>query len=971
MPARSARSSSTPKAVSPTRFPAVAAEPPGPGLARARDPLRREVRLLGSLLGQVIAEQGGPELFALVERIRRRTIALRHTDTELDLEPDVERAKLAAEIEGLDLERAAAVARAFTLYFQLVNLAEERQRIRVLRTRARRAHGRAIDDSVGEAVERLARSRGRAGVGELLARVEVHPVLTAHPTEARRRTLLIAQRRVRRLLDALDDPNTTPDEDADLRRRLREEISLLWHTGEVRSVAPAPLDEVRSELAIFDETLFIAVPRFQRAVDRALDAAPGRGGGGSGNGAMAGDAGRTGTRPVLTPALLRFGSWIGADRDGHPGVTADITLHTARLQADHLLRGYEAVAQRLMMTVAARVTPSDLDRALDHALALDAEELPETMRMLRRRFPDEPYRQRLGAIGERIRRTRAALTGETAPRTGGYASAAVLDAELAVLQEALVADGLKRVAWGELADFRWQVQTFGLHLVSLEVRQHAAVHRAALAAVRGGADPETEVSNGVSVGEVLATFRAMARLQARFGLEACRRYVISFTSSAEDVAIVLELARIAAEPEPFGKPATELADLPAASPVLDVVPLLESADALEGAAGLLGELLADPAYREHLRRRGDAQEVMLGYSDSSKESGFLAANWLLYRAQEALVATARKHGVQLTLFHGRGGAIGRGGGPANRAILAQAPGSVDGRLKFTEQGEVIAAHYADVTIAQRHIEQVTAAALLASTPEHERATATAAAAGTMTMSELTAISKAAYRGLVELPGFAAFFGQATPIDLIPGLGLGSRPSSRPGKGSGTGPSAPDINALRAIPWVFAWSQARANLPGWYGLGTALEAIIDRGGSAVVEQLADLYRRWPFFASVLDNAELSLAKADLATFRRYAELARGDDAASIRSMIEAEFARSVRHLLLVTGRERLLAGHPTLDRSIILRNPYVDALSAVQVELLGRLRRAEADGATLAATAPIRAVIGATINGIAAGLQNTG
>src|SRR5689334_18471939 len=241
MPARSARSSSTPKAVSPTRFPAVAAEPPGPGLARARDPLRREVRLLGSLLGQVIAEQGGPELFALVERIRRRTIALRHTDTELDLEPDVERAKLAAEIQALDLDRAAAVARAFTLYFQLVNLAEERQRIRVLRTRARRARGRAIDDSVGEAVERLARSRGRAGVGELLAKVEVHPVLTAHPTEARRRTLLVAQRRVRRLLDALDDPNTTPDEDADLRRRLREEISLLWHTGEVRSVAPAPL----------------------------------------------------------------------------------------------------------------------------------------------------------------------------------------------------------------------------------------------------------------------------------------------------------------------------------------------------------------------------------------------------------------------------------------------------------------------------------------------------------------------------------------------------------------------------------------------------------------------------------------------------------------------------------------------------------------------------------------------------------
>ncbi len=978
MPARPTRSTVTSSghasrarsAASPTRFPAVAAEPPGPGLARARDPLRREVRLLGALLGQVIAEQGGPDLFALVERIRRRTIVLRHTDTELDLEPDAERAKLAAEIEALDLERAAAVARAFTLYFQLVNLAEERQRIRVLRTRARRAHGRAIDDSVGEAVERLARSRGKAGVGELLARVEVHPVLTAHPTEARRRTLLVAQRRIRRLLDALDDPNTTPDEDADTRRRLREEISLLWHTGEVRSVAPAPLDEVRSELAIFDETLFVAVPRFQRAVDRALDAAPRRAG--SHNGALAADTGRTGTRPVLTPALLRFGSWIGADRDGHPGVTSDVTLHTARLQADHLLRGYEAVAQRLMMTVAARVVPADLDRALDHALALDAEELPETIRMLRRRFPDEPYRQRLGAIAERLRRTRAALTGETAPRTGGYASAEALEAELAVLQEALVAGGLGRVAWGELADFRWQVQTFGLHLASLEVRQHAAVHRAAIAALDTGADPETEVSSGVPLAEVLATFRAMARLQQRFGVAACSRYVISFTTSPADVANVLELARRAAEAEPLGRPVPALADLPPAAPVLDVVPLLESAEALEGAAGLLGDLLSDPAYREHLRSRGDAQEVMLGYSDSSKESGFLAANWLLYRAQEALVATARRYGVALTLFHGRGGAIGRGGGPANRAILAQAPGSVAGRLKFTEQGEVIAAHYADVTIAQRHLEQVTAATLLASTPDHERESAAVAATGSATMSELTAISRAAYRSLLELPGFAPFFGAATPIDLIPGLGLGSRPSSRPKGGSaGAGPSVPDINSLRAIPWVFAWSQARANLPGWYGLGTALEAVVDRGGPAVLAQLGDLYRRWPFFASVLDNAELSLAKADPATFRRYADLAPGDEAAAIRSAVEGEFARSVRNLLLVTGRDRLLAGHPTLARSIVLRNPYVDALSAVQVELLGRLRRAEAAGEPAAATAPIRAVIGATINGIAAGLQNTG
>jgi len=947
------------------RFPAVAAEPPGPGIGRTRDPQRREVRLLGALLGQVIAEQAGPEMFELVERIRRRTIALRR-EPELLAEPDLERERLTSEIAGLSLGELAAVGKAFTTYFQLVNIAEERQRIRMLRSRARGGRGRAIDDSVGEAIAKLAVDHDPDEVVAMVARVEVHPVLTAHPTEARRRTLLVALRRVRRLLDAMDDPLTTPDEDADLRRRLREEITLLWHTGDLRAIAPTPLDEVRSALAIFDETLFTVVPHFQRSLDRALDAAgAGRTAKTAAPPAVAGDAGRTGTRRVIAPAVLTFGSWIGADRDGHPGVTSDITLHAARLQADHLLRGYEAVTSRLMQTVAARVAPNHLDRALGSALARDSEELPDTVRQLRRRFPEEPYRQRLGAVAERLRRTRATLTGETAPRTGAYRDAKALDTELAVIQEALAGGGLARVAWGELADLRWQVATFGFHLASLEVRQHAEVHRAALAALRDGADPETVVAGGVTLAEVLATFRSIARLQARFGIKACHRYVISFTTSADDVAAVLELARRAAEPDPFGVPSPTLADLPAALPVLDVVPLLESAEALDGAAELLGALLGDPAYRDHLRTRGNAQEVMLGYSDSSKESGFLAANWLLYRAQEALVATARRHEIQLTLFHGRGGAIGRGGGPANRAILAQAPGSVDGRLKFTEQGEVIAAHYADVSIARRHLEQVTAAVLLASTTAKVPVTAE----GTTTMTELTAVSRSAYRALVELPAFPSFFGAATPIDLIAGLGLGSRPSSRPGGGRS---AAPDIGSLRAIPWVFAWSQSRANLPGWYGLGAALEAVTARGGHETVEHLATLYRRWPFFASVIDNAELSLAKADLGTFRRYADLAVGTDALAIRGMIEAEYARSVRLLLLVTGRDRLLAGHPTLARAMALRNPYIDALSAVQVELLGRLRRVEAgEPAGPDDAAAIRAVVGATINGIAAGLQNTG
>ncbi len=989
------------------RFPAVAAEPPGPGFGRARDPLAREVRLLGALLGQVIAEQAGPELFTLVERIRRGTISIRRSGPDAAVEPGVARQRLSEEIARLELADSAAVARAFTLYFQLVNLAEEHQRIRMLRMRARRARGRPLDDSVNEAVDRLVPELAATGIERRIERTIVHPVLTAHPTEARRRTLLFALRRVHRLLDALDDPRITPDEDADLRRRLREEITILWHIGDVRSVAPTPLDEVRSAMAIFDETLFTVVPRFQRALDRAIDRAHGGVVGRAGERAIDGaedgppgqqsamrsglpalatDAGLTGTRAPVAPSVLRFGSWIGADRDGHPGVTADVTLDAARLQADHLLHGYEAVASRLMQVVAARVELGRVDRVLGGALARDAEELPDTMRQLRRRFPDEPYRQRLGAIAERLRRTRASLIGATAPRTGGYRDAAALDAELAVLQRALIEGGLGRVAHGELTDFRWQLATFGLHLASLEVRQHAGVHRAAIAAIRSGAGPETEVAPGVTLAEVLATFRAIARIQDRFGLEACRRYVISFTSTLEDVTTVLELARLAGQSRPFGQPVPGLADLPPASPILDVVPLLESADALAAASDLFEALLADPGYRKHLRDRGDAQEIMLGYSDSSKESGFLAANWQLFGAQEALVAVARRHGVTLTLFHGRGGAIGRGGGPARRAILAQAPGTVDGRLKFTEQGEVIAAHFGDVTIAQRHLEQVTAAVLLASAPGHERATTAAAASGRATMTELTAISRTAYRALVERAEFATFFRTVTPIDMIAVLGLGSRPASRPGarpgsvgvagddataaSGSGTkGQAGGDvIQTLRAIPWVFAWSQARANLPGWYGLGTALEAVTARGGRQIVEHLAALYKQWPFFTSVLDNAELSLAKADMGIFGRYADLAGGADAIAIRGMIEAEYARSVRLLLLITGRDRLLAGHPTLSRAIELRNPYVDALSLIQVELLGRLRRSDLPSADIAG---VRGVIGMTINGIAAGLQNTG
>jgi phosphoenolpyruvate carboxylase len=922
---------------------AVAAEPAGIGTAGARDPLAVEVRLLGALLGQVISEQAGPELFALVERIRKRTIALRRDNDPLD------RARLDEELGALDLGSAEAVIEAFALYFGLVNLAEARGRIRVLRRRERAARDGVLGGSVADAVAGLRRlGRTDADLDKLVGRLEVSPVLTAHPTEARRRTALLALRRCAVLLARLDDPRLTPSEDREIRRHLRAEITLLWRTSNLRLIRPTPLDEVRTAMAFFDATLFTVIPRLYRALDEALDPPTGRAPG------PASDTGRTGTRAPRVGPFVRPGSWIGGDRDGNPGVTAEITSRTLRIHADHVLRGYEAVATRLMQTIAAATSSDRVARPLASRLARDAEDLPETDRQLRRRFPDEPYRQRFGFIAERLRRTRAWLVGEPAALSGHYLSPAEFDAELVEIQDALIADGLERIAWGEVIELRWQVATFGFHLASLEVRQHAAVHAAALDAIRSGAPGSTEVSAGVTLDEVLATFRAIAAAQARFGTDACHRYVVSFTSKASDVTDVLELARLATTADEAG----------GAPPILDVVPLFESSEALDAAEAILGALLDDPDYRAGLVTRGDRQEVMLGYSDSNKESGFLAAAWMLHQAQSGLVAAARARGVVLTLFHGRGGALGRGGGPTNRAILGQAPGSVDGRLKLTEQGEVIAANYADPTIARRHLEQMTGAILSASVPEHDERLSRALIDARPIMDELGATSRAAYRSLVhDDPGFASFFRDITPIRELSDLRLGSRPAAR-----GQRDDAPSIDSLRAIPWTFAWSQARINLPGWYGLGRALEAYRTAHGEAGLDAIARLVRDWPFLSSLVDNAEMSLAKADMGVAGLYAALATGPGDDRRWGAIETEYRRTVSLLARVTGRERLLDGFPVLQRSVALRNPYVDSLSELQVRLLARLRALPADDPE---RERVLRLVQLTVNGVAAGLQSTG
>jgi phosphoenolpyruvate carboxylase len=947
--------------------PAVRAEPRGIGTAGARDPLSREVKLLGALLGQVLVEQGGPELLALVERVRRITISLRREGHVTSAETAARRDALAGILDSLDLAQTEGLIRAFSLYFQLINLAEEKERVRRLRRRSRAAPRGVLPESVHAAVTSLAAAGlARGALSTLVGELSVGLVLTAHPTEARRRTLLVALRRMYRLLDGLDDRRIAPAEDLETRRHLREEISLLWHTAAVRSQAPTPIDEVRSAMVFFDESLFVVTPRLYRALDRALDRDPE-----VAPDAPARDSGRSGTRSPRVSAYLKWGSWIGGDRDGNPNVTAATTRETLRIQADHVLRAYEAVAQRLMQTMAATVPTVSQDAVLAARLANDARELPEVaVRAAGERFPGEPYRQRFAFIAERLRRTRARLVssavGEAA--RGGYETPADLLVELDEVRDALVANRLARVAFGELQDLRWQVQTFGFHALSVEVRQHRAVHEAAigllkqagrtvgapLAAVELGRD----AAPGVPLREVLETFTAMAELQSLFGPAACERYVISFTRSPSDVLDVLDLAERAAGPS--------LRDS------LDVVPLLESADALQGGGELLDQLLSGRRYREHLDRRGSRQEVMLGYSDSTKESGPLAAGWMLYQAQAALAAVAQRHGVELTLFHGRGGAIGRGGGPMHRAILAQAPGSIAGRLKLTEQGEVIAERYANLQIALRHLEQLTNAVLVASSSGHESRTRRAGEAGATVMGELAPVSRAAWRSLVwDDPAFEAFFRAATPIEELAGLAIGSRPAARARRGPA------DLQSLRAIPWVFAWSQSRANLPGWFGIGTALQAFESRHGAAGLDRLRRLYREWPFFAGLLDTAEMSLAKADMEVASRYARLASAAEADRIWPVIGDEFDRTRDAILRIAQRERLLDALPVLQRSIELRNPYVDSLSELQVRLLQRLRQASAPGRgkdTTMAEEEARALVGLvhlTVSGVAAGVQNTG
>jgi phosphoenolpyruvate carboxylase len=843
--------------------------------------MRRDVRLLGDTLGQVIQESDGEDLLRDVERLRHAVIGARTGDGHVDIE---------AMVAGWPLDRAELVARAFTVYFHLVNLAEELQRIRTLRERDTGQEPRW--DSIAGAIDRVPDAD--------LAGLRIYPVFTAHPTEARRRAVVAALRRIAGRLAELDDPRRGASERASSRRVLREEVDLLWRTSELRNKLMSPIDEVRTVLTAFDETLFLLVPEVYRAMDHALE------------GELSGSV------PTRVPAYLRFGSWVGADRDGNPNVTAEVTREAATIGADHALRALEAATTRVGRALTVTEDSAPPSAALRRALTAATTDHPALLGDILARSPSEPYRAWLLYLASRIAATR------TRNLDLAYGGPDAFVADLRLAQDSLAEAGAVRQAYGQLQGLIWQAETFGFHFASLEVRQHSKVHAAALAELRSGAEPSPMTI------EVLDTIRAMAWIQRRYGREAARRYVVSFTRTAADIAAVYELASFAAvEVE------------------LEVVPLFESGEDLLNAPSVLSGMLA--------ARPVQHMEVMLGYSDSAKELGPASATLALFHAQAELARWSAAHGVKLTLFHGRGGALGRGGGPAGRAVRAQGPGSVDGRFKVTEQGEVIFARYGQLAIGQRHLEQVTSAVIEASTAEAADATARAAATFQALADQVDAAARRAFRALVDADGFPEWFARVSPLDEISRLRIGSRPARR-------GLAAPaSLDDLRAIPWVFAWSQTRINLPGWYGLGSGLAA-------ASLDDLRRAYQEWPLFTVLLDNAEMSLAKTDRSIAERYLRLGARPD---LTQRVLAEYDLTRRLVLQVTGHSRLLENRPVLSRAVALRDPYVDALSYLQLRALTALRTSPEASASKAGADRLERLLLLTVSGVSAGLQNTG
>jgi phosphoenolpyruvate carboxylase len=916
-------------------------------MASERDRLSEQVHLLGDRLGETIVEQEGRALFDLVEEVRGLAKAHRAGDAGAG-------EGLLRRIEALPLRESRGVVKAFATYFQLVNLAEEQERVRVLRRREREAHARsgAATETIASAVRELRESgRSPEEVQALLDRLLVMPVFTAHPTEAKRRTVLTKLARIAEVLRALDLESPTPEEERAAHEALREELVSLWQTEETRAYKPDVMDEVRNGLYYFETTLHDLAPEVVASLERAVaEHYPGA---------------------RVPPAFLRFGSWIGGDRDGNPLVTVAATEQALRAHHELALRLLRRGIERLHGHLSA-TERRGVETALVESLKADAAVFPDEAARAEARYLRQPYRQKLRYVyrklGAMIESSDRPWRADHAARPGTYADASELLADLRLVQESLRAHGGERLAGGRLGSLVRQAEIFGFHLASLDLRQDSRRHASAIAEVFGrygiaaryeeaGEDERARLLTseiragrpftphrldfGPSTNETLDLFRLVRRAHERVGPASVDSYVVSMTRGPSDLLAVLLMAQDAG-----------VADR------LDVVPLFETVADLHAAPLTMERLFENPAYARHLAARGAMQTVMVGYSDSNKDGGYLTANWQLHLAQRALAEACRKRGVTLTLFHGRGGTVGRGGGPTNRAVLAQPPESVGGRLRLTEQGESVTNRYSNPALARRHLEQLVHAVLVAG-ERSPAGTPSRGGAWERTLNELAPLAERAYRELVhETPALARYLRAATPLDEIERLNIGSRPARR-GPASG-------IGDLRAIPWVFAWTQSRVTLPGWYGLGSALAAWAGEDESRWA-LLGTMYREWAFFKTLVDNAQLALRTADRLIAAVYATLATPADREAVFPRLAEEYRRTEAAICRLTGQGDLLDEAPWLQRSIRVRNPYIDPMNYVQVALLRRLRENPGE----AEAEEMRDAVRLSVNGIAAGLRSTG
>jgi phosphoenolpyruvate carboxylase len=888
------------------------------------DALRADVRTLTTLLGESISRHEGPQLLSLVERVRRAAPA-----------------EVPELLEGLDRGRAVQLARAFAGYFHVANVVEQAHRARQLDEQTARTGG-----WIATAVQRVASQATGEQLTAAVGALEVRPVLTAHPTEVARRSTL---EKLRTLALLLAQPWTPR-----LSAQLAQTVDLLWQTDELRTSRPDPEDEARNAAYYLDELTSTALPEVLADLREALEA--------------------VGVSLPLATRPLTFGSWIGGDRDGNPHVTADVTRRVLRLQHEHAVRAVLALVDRLRseLSVSQRVVGSDAE--LEVALARDALLLPELDPRYLKLNAEEPWRLRLTYVRQRLLNTLDRLAdGQRAEDGRDYLGVpGALREDLLLVREALVRHGGELVARGALDDALRVVTANGLHLAALDVREHAGRHHDAIA---GLIDPLHELSmryddltapqrqavltrelagrrplvrsseaHDSSATSTLATFVTMREAADRYGEQALGTYIVSMTKGADDVLAAVVLAREAG-----------LVDVHRDIARIGFTPLLETVDELRNADDILGQLLENASYRRLVAARGDLQEVMLGYSDSNKDAGITTSQWEIYQAQRRLREVAQRHGVRLRFFHGRGGSVGRGGGPTYDALMALPPGSVDGEVKLTEQGEVISDKYLLPGLARHNLELLVAATLEASVLHRvAHGSEEQLRRWEDVIDGVSWAAQAAYRRLVDDPVLPAYFAASSPVDVLGDLHLGSRPARRSDTSAGLG-------GLRAIPWVFGWTQSRQIVPGWFGVGTGLRAAREAGHGPELRRMA---QEWTFFRTFLSNVEMTLAKTDLDIAREYVDRLVDHDHRHLMELIEQERDAAVEELLLVLGQTRLLKGQRALRQTLRVRDGYLAPLHHLQVQLL-RDKRAGADDPLLQ-----RALL-VTVNGIAAGLRNTG